>query len=210
MPKHNTNKYGERRHSMFSLFNSGISIEKFAAFLDGNLSADEMRDIYAVIREDDNFQQFMDVNSVVDDALTSFSDSNNELPRELQTLDFDLPTLEDYHRKIVPISSSTTSHKGSEQNVRLSNHLVKEVSRHSTESVVQNTTRSFGVCDSLIGNFAAAAFAPTSSSPIGSCFGAPVGSAAVISSIPFGSNSNRDKQDYESALKASREKKKNK
>lgn len=79
---------------MFDLFNSGISIEKFAAFLDGNLSADEMRDISAVIHENESLHQFKNINSVVDDAIDAFSCSSIVLPKELQTLDFELPSLE--------------------------------------------------------------------------------------------------------------------
>lgn len=79
---------------MINLFNSGISIEKMAAFLDGNLPADEMRDISAAIDNNDTLQHFMETSSVVDEALSSFSDSDFDLPEVLKTPDFELPSLE--------------------------------------------------------------------------------------------------------------------
>lgn len=79
---------------MINLFNSGISIEKMAAFLDGNLPAAEMRDISAVIDGNDTLLQFMETSSVVDEALSAFSDSDFDLPEVLKTPDFELPSLE--------------------------------------------------------------------------------------------------------------------
>lgn len=79
---------------MINIFNSGISIEKMAAFLDGNLPAAEMRDISAVIDGNDTLLQFMETSSIVDGALSAFSDSDFDLPEVLRTSDFELPSLE--------------------------------------------------------------------------------------------------------------------
>ena len=83
---------------MDNLFNSGISIEKMAAFLDGNLSKSEMQGISSMIDADASLQKFMDANSVIDESISAFSLSDMGLPQELQTLDFELPSLDgDFH-----------------------------------------------------------------------------------------------------------------
>lgn len=79
---------------MDNLFNSGISIEKMAAFLDGNLSESEMQGISSMIDADASLQKFMDANSVIDESISAFSLSDMGLPQELQTLDFELPSLD--------------------------------------------------------------------------------------------------------------------
>lgn len=92
------NVYGERRCTMNNLFNSGLSIEKMAAFLDGNLSASEMQSISSLIDNDASLKRFMDASSVIDESISAFSMSDKDLPQELQTLDFDLPSLDvDFH-----------------------------------------------------------------------------------------------------------------
>lgn len=44
---------------MDNLFNSGISIEKMAAFLDGNLSSSEMQGISSLIDNDASLKQIV-------------------------------------------------------------------------------------------------------------------------------------------------------
>lgn len=69
-----------------------------AAFLDGNLSASEMQGISSLIDNDASLQRFMDASSVIDESISAFSMSDMDLPQELQTLDFDLPSLDlDFH-----------------------------------------------------------------------------------------------------------------
>lgn len=71
-----------------------ISIEKFAAFLDGNLAAEEMQGVAALISENDEMQMIVDTNSLIDDTLSTYSANESELPFELQSLDFALPDLD--------------------------------------------------------------------------------------------------------------------
>ncbi len=69
-----------------------------AAFLDGNLSASEMQCISSLIDNDASLQRFMDASSVIDESISAFSMSDMDLPQELQTLDFNLPSLDlDFH-----------------------------------------------------------------------------------------------------------------
>ena len=103
------NVYGERRHTMDNLFNSGISIEKMAAYLDGNLSASEMQGISSLIDNDASLQQFMDASSVIDESISAFSMSDIKLPQELQTLDFELPSLDGNFHGLVTLSPDPLS-----------------------------------------------------------------------------------------------------
>lgn len=79
---------------MDNLFNSGISIEKMAAFLDGNLSASEMQEMSAIIGGDTILQQIVDVSDTVDDTILSYTDNDIVLPIELQLTDFEIPQID--------------------------------------------------------------------------------------------------------------------
>lgn len=89
---------------MDNLFDSGISIEKMAAFLDGNLSASEMQGISSLIDNDASLQRFMDASSVIDDSISAFSLLDMDLPQELQMLDFELPSLDGDLHGLVTLS----------------------------------------------------------------------------------------------------------
>lgn len=98
------NAFGERRYAMDDLFNSGISIERMAAYLDGNLSAGEMQGISSLINSDAFLHQFMHASSVIDDALSDYSPDELELPSELQSLDFAFPDLDSDFIGLVTLS----------------------------------------------------------------------------------------------------------
>lgn len=152
---------------MINLFNSGISIEKMAAFIDGNLPADEMRDISAVIDEDSNLQKFIETNHIVDDAIPAILDSEIELPSEIQTPDFELPSLDDFNHNTVPISPNGAASREGMQKGQTTRIVAKVAiaARRSYDNDCQNTTQVGGFpWLSGIGNVAAAAIAPTSKS----------------------------------------------
>lgn len=75
-----------------------------AAFLDGNLSESEMQGISSMIDADASLQKFMDANSVIDESISAFSLSDMGLPQELQTLDFELPSLDGKFHGLVTLS----------------------------------------------------------------------------------------------------------
>ena len=98
MQKSSIKQSGERRLNMDNIFSTGISIEKMAAFLDGNLTASEMQGISSLIDSDASLQRFMDASSVIDESISAFSMSEINLPQELQSPDFELPSLDgDFH-----------------------------------------------------------------------------------------------------------------
>ena len=88
------NVYGERRHTMDNLFNSGISIEKMAAFLDGNLSSSEMQDISSLIDNDASLKQIVGASARIDDTIGSYTESDLQMPPEIMGEDFSLPDIE--------------------------------------------------------------------------------------------------------------------
>lgn len=68
------------------------SIEQFAAFLDGNLSQNEMQQFSQLAEYDDAFQRILEASSVIDDTIAGFKDDDLQLPSELIGLDFEIPT----------------------------------------------------------------------------------------------------------------------
>ena len=72
-----------------------ISIEEFAAYLDGNLSDDEMQRVSSVIENDEAMQDIAVNNLSIEDALSHCESSEFKLPDELMSLDFEIPQFDD-------------------------------------------------------------------------------------------------------------------
>lgn len=75
-------------------FNPSISIEKFAAFLDGNLPQDEMQNISSTIEHDEALKAILDTSNMIDTTLENIPD-DVQIPDEIANLEFDLPNLTD-------------------------------------------------------------------------------------------------------------------
>lgn len=69
------------------------SIEKFAAFLDGNLPQSEMLQFSQLAEHDSVLHQLLDASTTVDNTIAGFTDSDLELPQEIIGSDFELPTI---------------------------------------------------------------------------------------------------------------------
>ena len=78
-------------------FEPPISIEEFAAYLDGNLSDDEMQRVSSVIENDEAMQDTAVNNLSIEDALSHCESSEFILPDELTSLDFEIPQFDDSH-----------------------------------------------------------------------------------------------------------------
>lgn len=76
-------------------FNPPVSIEKFAAYIEGNLPEDEMRQISSLIANDDALKSILDVSEQVDASLGDYASCGLQIPEELLTLDFELPGIHD-------------------------------------------------------------------------------------------------------------------
>lgn len=80
---------------MINLFDTSISIEKFAAYLDGNLPESEMNELSSTIESNSELQAFANVNTLIDDTINGYSEQDIELPLELQSKDFEIPSFSD-------------------------------------------------------------------------------------------------------------------
>lgn len=69
------------------------SIEQIAAFLDGNLPESEMKQFSQLAEHNDMLHQLLDASSVVDDAMSNFTDSDLQLPPDLAGSSFEIPTI---------------------------------------------------------------------------------------------------------------------
>lgn len=69
-----------------------ISIEKFAAFLDENLSADEMQHVSTLIHTDSKMQEIMELSDFIDDYLYN-NNYSAKLPNELFSMNFEIPSI---------------------------------------------------------------------------------------------------------------------
>lgn len=69
------------------------SIEQFAAFLDGNLSQNEMRQFSLLAEQDGMLHRLLDANMVVDNTIAGFTDSESQLPSEIVGSEFELPVI---------------------------------------------------------------------------------------------------------------------
>lgn len=80
---------------MDSQFISPISIEKFAAYLDGNLSEAEMHSISLLIDGNEDLQEIIDTNDSIEDTY-DYNDFVGEadIPNEIERMDFEIPNLD--------------------------------------------------------------------------------------------------------------------
>ncbi len=79
---------------MDKLFLPPISVEQFAAYLDGNLSKDEMLRFADLASNNEDIAHLLDANSAVNETLLSYDNMDNLLPEEISNMDFELPDLE--------------------------------------------------------------------------------------------------------------------
>ena len=69
------------------------SIEKFAAFLDGNLPQDEIQKFSRLAEQDEMIHKMIDASSIIDDTIAGFTESELQLPPEIAGPLFEIPTV---------------------------------------------------------------------------------------------------------------------
>lgn len=98
MPLNSTIKSVERRNSMENNFIPPINIEKFAAYLDGNLSVDEMQHVSAVLVADSKMQEIIELSDFVNGNLYNNNYDSTNLPNDIFSMNFEIPSIEsDFH-----------------------------------------------------------------------------------------------------------------
>lgn len=68
-----------------------VSIEEFAAYLDGNLSDDKMQSVSSVIENNETMLDIVGQNGLVEDLQETYNGDDNILPIELESLNFNTP-----------------------------------------------------------------------------------------------------------------------
>ena len=71
-----------------------VSIEEFAAYLDGNLTEDGMNEIALAIHSDDSLQNILSSGYMVDETLSTYDDWNQIVQDDIFTDSFDIPNIE--------------------------------------------------------------------------------------------------------------------
>ena len=72
-----------------------VSIEKFAAYLDGNLTEEGMNEVASAIHADDSLQDILSSGYMVDEMLSTYDDWNQIVPDDIFTDSFDIPNIEE-------------------------------------------------------------------------------------------------------------------
>ena len=72
-----------------------ISIEKIAAYFDGNLSLEDTQDMAELIMNDPSLSDILNVNTIIDNQIHQMIEDGFELPNDLATPDFAFPQLDD-------------------------------------------------------------------------------------------------------------------
>ncbi len=70
-----------------------VSIEEFAAYMDGNLSDDEMQRVSSVIEHDDMMQDVMDSMEQSELTLSEYTPDDLQLPEEITGGGFEMPEI---------------------------------------------------------------------------------------------------------------------
>lgn len=71
-----------------------VSIEKIAAYLDGNLSLEETKNIAELITNDASLSNILDAETVIDNQIHHMIEEGFELPSDLVSSNFPIPQLD--------------------------------------------------------------------------------------------------------------------
>lgn len=87
-----------------------VSIEEFAAFLDGNLTQEGMKRISSIVDTNKTMHDFVMSSHYIDGELTNYDSLNLSLPEELMSLDFDIPEIENVEIGDISTDNDTLYH----------------------------------------------------------------------------------------------------
>ena len=72
-------------------FFNNVSVEKFAAFLDGNLLPDEMQQMSSMVESNEMMHDIYAASKLTDETLTNYTDDDLTLPEDMTSAEFELP-----------------------------------------------------------------------------------------------------------------------
>lgn len=73
---------------------TSISVEDFAAYLDGNLSVDSIRQIESLIQDDSFVHEIFDASQIIEQNYNRIVEEGFEIPPELLSNEFDIPNID--------------------------------------------------------------------------------------------------------------------
>lgn len=79
---------------MYKDFVPPVSIEEFAAYLDGNLTEDRMNEVASAIHSDDSLQDIMSSCHTIDDTIANYEPLQLTIPENIAA-DFEIPQVDD-------------------------------------------------------------------------------------------------------------------
>lgn len=71
-----------------------VSIEEFAAYLDGNLTEDRMNEVASAIHSDDSLQDIMSSCHTIDNTIANYEPLQLTIPEDIAA-DFEIPQVDD-------------------------------------------------------------------------------------------------------------------
>ena len=94
MLKNSTIKFTERRDDMHKDSIFPVSIEEFAAYLDGNLTIEDMNRVSSVIDSNSDMHSIANSVQLVDETFASYSPLELTLPDDISSMDFNIPQID--------------------------------------------------------------------------------------------------------------------
>lgn len=72
-----------------------VSIEEFAAYLDGNLTEDGMNEVALAIHSDNSLQNIMSSCHTIDDTIANYEPLQLTAPEDISSTNFEIPQMDD-------------------------------------------------------------------------------------------------------------------
>lgn len=127
---------------------TSLSVEQFAAYLDGNLMPDEMQKISSLVSKETDLRMLLETNVSIERTLAEYSDNDVALPEELRTLDFSVPEFDggtlgavNFSPELSENNSLTGEYLEDESNAFLSHDGSEELTdtlNHSDDNLADN------------------------------------------------------------------------
>lgn len=73
-----------------------VSVEEFAAYLDGNLSQENMDKVESIIATNDSMHDIALNSQTIDDTMTNIEPLELMIPDDMSSSDFEIPNIEDH------------------------------------------------------------------------------------------------------------------
>ena len=119
------------------------SIEKLAAYFDGNLPRDEMLQISKMADEDGLLHQLMDDYSQTEDTEATYLEQNFHLPDDIVGEDFSIPDIDNLE-KISPVDDSFWNNEGLYYQERINADELNQVSETLKNNNMTTNYRTYG------------------------------------------------------------------